>query len=200
MAVRVAAVVALVLLAAACGDDSEGGAVTGTAPSTTSRSPATSASAAASTTSVADVELLVVLTPDGLGFTTEGSGAISRVDFGSARSLVVDTVAKSLGTPAAQGTQHECAPAPSGFARWDEISLFFDGDTFAGWSVNGEPLTTADGIGVGSTLDEFEAAYGHVTVEDTSLGQEFFDGPYVGSVDGSGVIDRLDAGTICAFR
>jgi hypothetical protein len=193
----------LCMLVAGCGDDDDD-ASTGTtaAPTTTvaTDDPTTTAGDATTTSVADDVELLVILGPDGLGFTTEGSGSITRFDFGSDPALVIDAVGRSLGDTVEEGTNDECAPGPTDFARWDEVHLFFDDTGFVGWSVNGPPLTTGDGIGVGSTLAEFEAAYGDVTVEDTSLGREFFDGPYVGSVTEDDILDRLDAGTICAFR
>ena len=194
----VGAMLAVGLLVASCGDDDEASTDTTTPITTTVGGSSTTVG---STTSVADdVELLVVLNPEGLGFTTADSGSVTRLDFGSDPALVIDAVGRSLGDPVEEGSNDECAPGPTDFARWDEVHLFFDDSGFVGWSVNGPPLTTGDGIGVGSTLAEFEAAYGDVTVEETSLGQEFFDGPYVGSVTADDVLDRLDAGTICAFR
>ena len=183
------------LVVVGCGDD--GDAATS---ATTTAAPETTVDA--STTSVADdVQVLIVLNPDGLGFTTEDSGSVSRIDFGSDQQLTRDAVVKSLGEPSDEGTNQECAPGPPDFAYWDELQLYFENGTFAGWSIhNDSTLTTADGIGLGSTLDEYEQAYGDVTVEETSLGREFFDEAYNAGIDDNDRIDRLTTGTVCAFR
>jgi hypothetical protein len=201
---RTAAVLAVALVVvAACGDDDAvdadagpGTTVTTTAPATTTTTPV------ATTTSVADVQLLIVLNPDGLGFTTKDSGSISRLDFGSAQSIVRDTVVKSLGKPLDEGTQSECGQGSRDSSRWDQITLLYADGTFVGWSINrASTLTTADGIGLGTTLAELESSLGDVEVTEGSLGREFTAGAYYGILDETeDVVDFLSAGEICAFR
>jgi hypothetical protein len=193
----------VVVTAAGCSDDDDT-VSTGDSVVVTSgvQEPATTAGAGTSTSVADDVQLLVVLTADGIGFTTQDSGSVSRLDFGSDQQLTRDTVVKSLGEPAGEGTQEECGEAPHDSAWWGDILLAFDDGEFVGWSIDRQSeLTTADGIGLGSTLDEVEAAIGPADVTEGSLGREFTAGAYWGLLDGSeDVVDFLSAGTICTFR
>jgi hypothetical protein len=96
-----AALAVAVLGVAACGDDDD----TATTASTTAAPETTLAETTTTTSIVDDVQLLIMLNPDGLGFTTENSGSVSRVDFGSDQKLTRDTVVKSLGMPVEELTQ-----------------------------------------------------------------------------------------------
>jgi hypothetical protein len=201
---RIAAVLAVgVLLSSACGDDDDEPASSGTTVTTVA--PGTTTTSAGTTTSVADdVDVLVVLNPDGLGFTTADSGSISRLDFGSDQQLVVDAVTKSLGEPIEEGTQAECGQGPRDSTRWDDLSLLHDGGSFVGWSISaamGSTLTTADGIGLGTALEDLEAALGPVEITEGSLGREFTAGSYYGILNETeDVVDFLSAGETCVFR
>jgi hypothetical protein len=194
-----AALAVAVLGAAACGDDDD----TATTASTTAAPETTLAETTTTTSIVDDVQLLIVLNPDGLGFTTENSGSVSRVDFGSDQKLTRDTVVKSLGMPVEELTQPECGQGAVDVSRWDDITLTFQDGLFVGWDVSrGSTLTTADGIGLGSTLDELESSIGAAEmVENSTLGREFIAGEYWGLLDESDdVVDFLSSGVICVFR
>jgi hypothetical protein len=188
-------------LAAACGDDDDEPAGSSTTVTTEVPGDATTTTAGGTTTTVVDdVDLLVILNPDGLGFTTAESGSINRLDFGSAEQIVVETVTKALGEPVESGLQPECGQGPRDGTRWDGLSLLFAQGQFAGWSISevmGSTLTTADGIGVGSSVDELPDA----EITEGSLGREFTAGPYSGILDETeDFVDFLSAGETCVFR
>jgi hypothetical protein len=203
---RVAALLAVVaVLAAGCGGDDDGTATTdSTASTTTAAGDPTTTASGSTTTVVDDVELLLVLTPDGVGFTTADSGSINRVDFGSAQELTVDLVTKSLGEPSDVTSQPECPPGPAEEARFDGIVLTFQEGSFVGWSVGkGSTLTTVDGIGVGSTLTELRAAFADVEQVESSLGVEVLAGGYdilLSDDTDQGEVDSMLAGANCVFR
>ena len=198
---------ALCLLAVGCGDDDEDTSTTGStsAPTTTAEESSTTVEDTTTTEPAEDVEVLIVLSPDGLGFTTEDSGSVSRIDFGSDEQLTVDAVVGSLGDPTDRGPQDECPPGPADIAQFGEtLSLTSMDGSFVGWTIVGSSeLTTGDGIGIGTTLEELTAAHPDVEVEQTSLGLEFSAGGFFGTLDGDsddGAIDAMWAGTTCIFR
>jgi hypothetical protein len=196
-----AALAVAVLGVAGCGDDDT---VSTDDSEQTTTVPGSTTSAAVTTTSIVDdVQLLIVLNQDGIGFTTENSGSVSRVDFGSDQKLTRDTVVKSLGTPVEELTQPQCGQGTVDVSRWDDITLTFQDGLFVGWDVSrGSTLTTADGIGLGSTLDELESSIGAAEmVENSTLGREFTAGEYWGLLDETDdVVDFLSSGVICVFR
>jgi hypothetical protein len=198
-----AVLVVAAVLAAGCGDDDEGTATTGSTVTTTTAA-ATTSTPATTTTVVDDVELLVVLTPDGVGFTTADSGSMNRVDFGSAQELTVDLVTRSLGAPIEESPQPDCPAGPADQSTFDGISLTFQDGTFVGWSVaKGSTLTTLDGIGVGSTLAELRAAFDDVEQVDSTLGVEVLAGGYdilLSDDTDQAEVDTMLAGVNCVFR
>jgi hypothetical protein len=198
----------VVPLTAGCGDDDDT-ASTGTTVTTDTATSipgaTTSSTAAATTTSVVAADpLLIVLNPDGLGFTTANSGSINRLDFGSDQQLTRDTVVKALGAPVEEAPQPECPPGPADQSRFDEITLTFQDGTFVGWSAGrGSPLTTGDGIGVGSTLAELRDAFADVEFVDSTLGVEVIAGDYdmiLSDETDEGQVDSMLAGVNCVFR
>jgi hypothetical protein len=196
------ALAALLLVVTSCGDDTDEPASSGT--TVTSAAPDETTTTAAATTTVDDVELLVVLNPDGIGFTTAGSGSISRTDFGSAQTLVRDTVVKSLGEPVEEGEQPECPPGPAEQSRWDDITLTFQDGTFVGWSISRTSrLTTVDGIGLGTTRAELEDAFADFELVESTLGVEATAGSYtflLSDDTDAGTVDSMLAGVNCVFR
>ena len=194
------AAAAACLLAVSCGDDDSTSTTSTTdVPATTATTTATATTATATTTAT-DVPLLIVLTPDGVGFTTEDSGSISRIDFGSDQQLTRDAVVKALGQPIEESPQPECPPGPADISRFDGLSLTFIDGSFVGWELPaGSTQTMIDGIGLGST----RADLSNPTVEETSLGTEFTSGEVHGILSDdtpNGEITALWVGTICAFR
>jgi hypothetical protein len=172
------AVLAAALFAAGCsGDDGTVGG-TGTTAATTvvpdasippgataapgepgDTTPATPATPATPTTQGLNPPLTgtVVLRPDGLGV----------VAFGASKVDVITTLSSEVGQLDETGTGCEAAGPSASTARWDELRVQFIGPTFDSYNVrppNGVApvldLETEEGIGLGSTVADLEAAYG----------------------------------------
>lgn len=161
---RVVCVVLLAtLLGAGCGDDDEsaGDAVsTTTTTTTTTAADATTIStttAASSTTTTAPAPK-IVLEPEGLG----------AVKFDDLEPTVVDVLTEAFGAPSGTGGGCELAGTTVTTTRWKELTVQFADGKFDSYSVRpraGEPaalnLKTADGVGLGSTKAQLQAAYGN---------------------------------------
>ena len=141
---------------------------------------------------------------EGLRLFDPASGASRALAFGMTRADLLAALA--FRGPPGVGTNTECGAGPLDYASGpDGLTLYFQGGIFAGWALDGRAggaLTTAAGIGPGSTRAALEAAY-DVTVEKTTLGTEFTAGSLAGLLDGSGPEARvmsLWAGVNCVFR
>lgn len=175
-----------------------------TSPATSAAtSPATSPAASPTTTAAKGV---LVLEPDGLGVASE-SGSIRHLPFGGTDAAALKgALTVTLGTPQA-GDLPECGQGPRTYLQVNGFQVLLDGTTFVGWTdqgAAGRTLTTAAGLGVGSTLGDVKAAL-DVTVQTDSLGPEFFtsDGSFGGILDGtkdSSKVTVLYAGETCFFR
>jgi len=133
------------------------------------------------------------LTPDATGLQPAGSPL--RIDFGRAQDGVIAAVTRLLGSaPASRTRNGECGAGLVTAVRWENgLTLnFLEGD-FRGWVVDRPGQPVAGGFAVG-TLPE------NVTLEDTTLGQEFSSGGVHGLVQDGATIDTLWAGTTCFFR
>jgi len=151
-------------------------------------------------------ETTVVLESDGLGFLGAGDDTtISHLGFGIDQDGVLAALTATLGEPLELGTNEECPPGPAQVAQFvDGFMATFQDGAFVGWAV-GEPstITTAAGIGFGSTLADVQAAYAGITVEETSLGWELTGGDLYGIVSGpdrDATVENLFGGANCVFR
>ena len=150
----------------------------------------------------ADVALPgVVLAPDGLG--VAGS---ARVAFGTARAAATKAIAGALGKPIEEGDSQECGAGPLGFASFrGGLGLYFQDGRFVGWDLDGRDggrFATAQGIGIGSTRKQLDAAY-KVAIEDSTLGIEFDAGGLSGLLsmrEPNGEVTNLWAGATCIAR
>ena len=167
---RLAAVVALIVLVAACaGERGDGAALNRRGPSTTATPPPPTSSGSAvplpppttasTPTSVAATPG-VVLGPTGLGV----------VDFGTEATVALAELRARLGAPVDDRPLGSC---PSGevdrLVQFSELSVLLaaSGGTerFVAWDLGPRsgvlpPLATAEGISTGSTLSRLQAAYG----------------------------------------
>ena len=141
---------------------------------------------------------------EGLRLFNKQSGSARAIAFGTPREDVLKMLA-FRGDPET-GQNGECGAGPLDFANWDDgLGLFFQKDKFVGWNVNsrGEvAITTASGIGVGSSRADLEAAYA-AKISETSLGTEFAAGELFGILDGKGEaakITNMWGGVSCNFR
>lgn len=164
-----AAVAVLALLAGACADGDDGAArLSRPVPLTTSTAPVSPSTSSTSTTSPSPTSTTsaatqVVLGPDGLGL----------VAFGDRADQVVVELTGVLGPPSDDRPLGSC---PSGeverLVEFAELAVSFGGSgdgegtsRLVAWDVGPPsgalpPLTTAEGVGVGTTVAELRRAYG----------------------------------------
>ena len=141
---------------------------------------------------------------EGLRLFNPVTGAGRPLPFGSARQAVL-AVMSGRDSPET-GTQEECGAGPLDYAIWpDGLKLYFQQDKLAGWALDGRAagkVTTAAGIGPGSSRSELEAAY-KVKIMQSTLGTEFTAGDLSGLLDGPGArasVNAMWAGVSCNFR
>jgi hypothetical protein len=147
-----------------------------------------------------------VLQPDGVGVAV-GDATIRQLPFaGTPAARVRTAVAAALG-PLTLTRLPECGQGARTSAGRQGFSLLLDGARFVGWTDQGAPgrrLTTADGIGVGSTLAALRRSLGTVEVTAGSLGAEWTAaGGLSGVLDGTSAGSRvtvISAGETCFFR
>lgn len=185
---------AAILLMAAC-------APRPTAPATGSV-PATPATASAALPK--PLPLALAIEGEGLRLFNPVNGAARSLPFGTDRTLVMTALA-GRGS-ADSGTQSDCGAGPLDYAVWpDGLMLYFQQDKLTGWALDGRAagkVTTAAGIGPGSSRAELEATYA-ATVMQSTLGTEFIAGDLYGLLDGPGPkasIAAMWAGVSCNFR
>lgn len=133
------------------------------------------------------------------------TGAARALPFGTPQATVIAAVSAATGGMAPeQSTNEECGAGPTQFAGYtDGIQLLFQDEKFAGWFLDTPGLTTADGIGVGSTRAALDAARTVSLTQDSTLGIEFSAGDLGGflTADGAaGAVASLHAGLTCFFR
>ena len=135
----------------------------------------------------------------------DASGAARALPFGTPEATVIAAVTTATGGMAPeQSTNEECGAGPTQFAQYsDGIQLLFQDGKFAGWFLREPGLTTADGIGIGTTRAALDAARTVEMVPDSTLGIEFSAGELGGflTADGAaGAVESLYAGLTCFFR
>lgn len=200
------ALAALAALATAC--SSEPAAEPNQADALPANASVQSADAAAPAPAALAAPALAI-EAEGLRLFDRASGSARPIPFGTPRAAALAALA-FRGDPAGTGTLEECGAGPLDQASWaDGLTLYFQDSKFAGWALGEEregadksAITTASGIGIGSTRAELEAAY-KTDVFDSSLGTEFAAGELFGILDGTGrqaKVTNLWAGTSCNMR
>ena len=147
------------------------------------------------------------LRPDGLALLTADGATASTLLFGTATAAQVDrAITLALGKPI-RDTLPECGQGPRMASTRDNFSALYDGTRFVGWSDRGKTrrkLTTANGLGVGSTLAQVKQREADATVSADTLGPEFFSETGVsGMLDGTKSTSKVTliyAGETCFFR
>lgn len=141
---------------------------------------------------------------EGLRLFNKQSGSARAIAFGTSRADVLSMLA-FLGKPET-GTNGECGAGALDYANWQSgLGLFFQDDKFAGWNLNERSkseVTTASGIGIGSSRTALEAAYA-ADITETTLGTEFAAGELFGLLGGKGKaakITNMWGGVSCNFR
>ena len=196
------AIAALAALAAAC--SSEPAAESNQPEALPANITVQSAEPAAGSAPAAQAAPALAIESSGLRLFDRASGSARPLPFGTPQAAVMTALA-GLGT-AEINKLDECGAGPLDGASWPAgPTLYFQDGKFVGWAVGGpgrEALTTASGIGIGSTRAELEAAY-KTEVFDSSLGTEFAAGELFGILEGDGAnakITNLWAGTSCNMR
>lgn len=143
---------------------------------------------------------------EGLRLFNATTGAATPIAFGRPQSDVLNALERLRGA-AAKGTNLDCGAGRVDYATWpDGLSLVFQRARFVGWGLDSRAagaLTTASGVGPGSTREQLDEVYAGVSVEQTSLGTEFAAGGFSGVIDGvnaSSKITDMWAGTNCVAR
>ncbi|MFV0260178.1 MAG: hypothetical protein ACK5PP_17215 [Acidimicrobiales bacterium] len=180
----------------------DGGNTSGEAAAT---STTTMATTAPETTTTPVPAIGIELAGDGL--TVIDGGVASSLPFGVDEASVSIVLDRVFGPGQLTESSPECPNDSDRAITWgDQILAEFAGDEFISWSLSpGSPLTTGDGIGLGSSRADLMAA-GPVEIFQSSLGVEFAlgsgDAVVRGVLDGtdqtSTVID-LWAGDRCLF-
>lgn len=112
----------------------------------------------------------VTLRPDGLGSTGGGSPS-SVLPFGADAVTVRAATERALLAGGEMATP-DCGSGSSA-VQHESLFLLLQGGDLIGWATGSPGLTTAEGIGVGSTLAELREALPAVTVTESTLGPEW---------------------------
>jgi len=160
------------------------------------------ASASASPTSSDSPQL--VLEVDGLGVAVGAS--IRHLPFGTPRSAVSAALTATLGELRVSRLT-ECGQGARTQLDRQGFSVLLQGTRFVGWTDAGSAgrhLTTADGVGVGSTLGQVRAQYPGVSVTTGTLGPEFSSprglSGLTTAASSAGKVTTIYAGESCFFR
>ena len=175
------------------------------------QTPAPAETAAPAATPAADTDTGPSVSDEGLAIEAEGlrlfddSGAARAIPFGTPQATAIAAVAASVGGAAPEVTTNsECGAGPTQFAEFSNgLQLLFQGGTFQGWFVDKAGMTTADGMGVGSTRASIEESRTIEMQEDSTLGAEFNSGDVGGFLTAAtpqGTVTSLYAGLTCFFR
>lgn len=147
----------------------------------------------------------VNLAPDELTIVM-ANGSAHHINFGMAQDEAVAPLTATLGAPTSTGKNPECGAGPLDNVDYKGgLTLYFQEGKFAGWALDGRDggdYTTANGIGIGSTLKDLRAE-GPVSVEESSIGHEFAAGDLYGLLSANapdGKVTDLWAGVSCIFR
>lgn len=179
-----------------------------TVPGDNAAEPVANAAVAANAVAAAPA---LALSPDGLTIVLD-SGSTRHANFGMARDVVVPMVTAALGKPTGTGHNDDCGQGPMEMVDFKGgLSMQFQDGKFVGWDVDGRgaddskggSYATMNGIGVGSTLKELRGSFSGVTVENSSLGDEFAAGDLGGlltSLKPDATITHFWAGSTCQFR
>ena len=174
------------------------------AVSATAALPSAPAPAVAKNETLAKDSPALAVEAEGLRLFNKQSGSARAIAFGTARDEVLSMLA-FLGKPET-GTNGECGAGALEYANWPSgLGLFFQKGKFVGWNLNERSkgaVTTASGVGIGSSRTDLEAAYA-ADISETTLGTEFAAGELFGLLDGKGKTARITnmwGGVSCNFR
>lgn len=136
-------------------------------------------------------------------FTAQGSAR--ALPFGLSQEMVLTAVSTLLDAPTPDVTTNaECGAGPTQFAEYPNgLQLAFQDGEFAGWYLDEAGLTTADGVGVGTSRADLQSARVVEMIADSTLGAEFSIGDLGGFLSSDApdaTVESLYAGLTCFFR
>jgi len=146
----------------------------------------------------------LVLEVDGLGVAVGAS--IRHLPFGTPRAAMSAALTATLGELRVSRLT-ECGQGARTQLDRQGFSVLLQGTRFVGWTDAGSAgrhLTTADGVGVGSTLGQVRAQYPGVSVTTGTLGPEFSSprglSGLTTTASSAGKVTTIYAGESCFFR
>jgi len=136
-------------------------------------------------------------------FTAQGSAR--ALPFGMSQEMVLTAVSTLLDTETPEVTTNaECGAGPTQFAEYPNgLQLAFQDGEFAGWFLDEAGLTTADGVGVGTSRSDLQSARVVEMIPESTLGAEFSSGELGGMLSSDApdaTVEALYAGLTCFFR
>ena len=155
----------------------------------------------------ADPALAVTLDGEGLRLVSTDSGSSDPLPFGGDATATGDAVSRALGQAASSPASAECPNGADTFQEWSgALRIESSGGGFISWSLPpGSELTTASGIGLGTTRAEMTQSV-VIEVFESSLGTEFTIGSGSGAIRGllesdapTAAVIELWAGDRCIF-
>lgn len=149
-----------------------------------------------------DSSAKVALEGEGLRIFLVPSGSSRPIPFGTPAETAVERLSRVLGEPPQQ--QGENLDCGASYSAWSSgLTIWVARGEMVGWSVARQSdLTTASGIGMGSTRSDLEAAY-RAEVFQSTLGVEFNAGGLAGLLESQrpdATILNLWAGVVCLAR
>lgn len=154
-------------------------------------------------TQAAAAPLVLALEGEGLRLFDAATGSARPLPFGTRGETVRSILATGLELAAIEeGYNSECT---GNFMRLENgLTAWFVNDAFAGWAVRGPAptLTTASGIGIGSSRGDLESVY-DASIFRSTLGIEFTAGGLAGLLESElpeARITHLWAGQTCIAR
>ena len=140
---------------------------------------------------------------DTSGIVLEAGGlkiGATTLAIGAPQQATLNAVTAAIGVaPTVTDSFEECGAGPMQHVAWDNgLDLLFQNNAFAGWQAKTPDLSTANGVHVGSTLAELQAAYPGVSIEQDTIGWYFTMGELGGYLDETrSFIQRIDVGVTC---
>lgn len=146
----------------------------------------------------------LALEGEGLRAFSVPSGASRQISFGTDKAAALDMLEAVRGSPPSeQGENIDCGATN---AIWpDGLVVFFARNQFVGWSLGSQDatLTTAGGLGLGSTRAEVENGATVARIFPSTLGTEFTAGNVAGLLASDAAdarVTHLWAGQTCIAR
>ncbi len=195
---RALTVAAVAVLLAGCVSDarSTGPARASSSALSGAAGPSAPATSPSPTTDM-DAPAVLLLQGDGLGV-IGGDSSVAPLPFATTTGEAVRLAVEDALGPTATTALPDCPQGPREAVGVDGFTVLLDGDRFVGWTDTGaqdRSLTTSDGLGTGSRLDELQSVLPDVQVAQGPAG------PGWSSLTGlSGLLDGLDpASTVTAI-